>query len=79
MLDLSKQQVFIPEKYVLYMDMIVETDDYGRGVMVEQDKLSSLITEGRIHGNVILHRAVVYVMKESAIVPPNLATTRKIV
>ena len=78
MLDLSKQQAFIPEKYVLYMDMIVLTDDYGRGVMIEADQLSDLIKQGRIHPNVVLNREVVYIMKESAITT-NLATTRKII
>ena len=77
MLDLSKQQAFIPEKYVIYLDMLVQTDNYGKGVMIEASELSNLIKEGKIHSNCVLHRAVVYVTKETA-VTPKLSTTEKL-
>lgn len=69
MLDHTKQQVFIPEKYVLYLDMIVDVKKYGKGVLVEAAALSQLIRDGRIHRNVVANRDAVYILRETAATP----------
>ena len=38
----------------------------GKGVIIAQTELAPFIAEGRIHGNVIINRDVVYVLKETA-------------
>lgn len=74
MLDINRQQVFIPEKYVKMMELLVDTKEYGRGILVDRDDVASLIQKGRIHGNVIINRDLVYVMKEVSATPISLAS-----
>jgi len=68
-LNLAEQQVFIPEKYVTHLELLVQTDEYGRGIMVKSSELNHEIASGRISGNVIINRDAVYILKEVSATP----------
>lgn len=68
-LDRNVQQVFIPERYVLHLDLLVKTKDYGMGVMIPAAELQEYISSNRVHANVILNHDVVYVLRETAATP----------
>lgn len=68
-LNLEQQQAFIPERYLPHMELLVETDEYGRGIMIKASELNHMISSGRVHGNVVLNREVVYITKEVSATP----------
>jgi len=69
MLTNKGEQVFIPEKYVNMLELLVEIPKHGRGIMIFASDLSEYIKLGRIHGNVILNHDTVYITEQSALTP----------
>ena len=68
-INIEEQQVFIPERYLTHMELLVETKEHGRGIMVKAAEINKEITSGRVHGNVVIDRAAVYVTKEVSATP----------
>lgn len=63
----SGEQVFIPERYVNMLELLVEVPKYGRGILIASADLSEFIKMGRVHANVIVNHAVVYVIEQTAL------------
>ena len=60
------EELFIPEKYVNMLELLVEVPKHGKGILVKASNLANHIKEGRIHPNVVTNREAVYVIEQSA-------------
>lgn len=69
MLQNKGEQVFIPERYVNMLELLVEVPKHGKGILIASIDLSEFIKLGRVHANVVTNREVVYIIERSALLP----------
>jgi len=69
MLQNKGEQVFIPERYVNMLELLVEVPMHGKGILIPGVDLAEFIKLGRVHSNVIVNRDVVYIIEQSALTP----------
>lgn len=69
MIQNKGEQVFIPERYVNMLELLVEVPKHGKGILIASVDLSEFIKLGRVHSNVVMNREVVYITEQSALTP----------
>ena len=63
-------RVFVPEKYVNMLELVVEIPGHGKGILLSSDDLSKAIKEGRVHKYLVGNRDLVYIIEETALIQP---------
>lgn len=55
-------EVFIPERYVARLSLLVHVKGYGLGLRIPAAELGPAVKDGRVHANALGNRDVVAIM-----------------